>query len=67
MLATRHKIEKEDGEVYCLKYGPIQDRNVDSEKRRGEEVTGLRDMDMEKDGKVFLDRVANEGALGRVE
>ena len=43
--STRHKAEKEDGEVPCMEHAAIWGRNLNFEKRRGEEVTGLQDME----------------------
>ena len=43
-------------QVFCLKRAPVRGRNVNIEEKRGQEVTGLRDAEMEKDGTDLLER-----------
>ena len=45
MRAARHNAKKEDGEA------SIRGRNLNIEKRRGEVVTGLHDVEMKKGGR----------------
>ena len=43
---------------------PLRNRKLDIEKRRGEEVTGLRDVEVGKDGRIsWKDRITN-GRVG---
>ena len=41
MHATRHKVEKYYGEVFCLECVPVQGRNLDIEESKREKITGL--------------------------
>ena len=52
---TRHKAEKEDGEVFCLERATMQGKNLNIKGKRREKVTSLRDVDMEKDETNLLE------------
>lgn len=49
MQASRHEAEKQGDELFC------SDRKLEVEERRGDEITGLQDVEMEKNGTYFLE------------
>ena len=54
-MAARHKAEIEDSKVFCLQRAPIRDKNLYIKERAGEKVASPQDVDMEKNGKDFLE------------
>lgn len=50
--ASRYNAEEDDGEMFWLECVPMRGRNFS--ERRGDEIKGLQNVDIENDGNDFL-------------